>query len=371
MTWSSGQGHLGHQVTRDEHGPPLGRERTHQVADPDDPLGIETVRRLVEGEEKEALPLAGDAVSVLVHDIALVPAPEPRGAKLGDLYAVGSAGNQSYRFDLSFDPHGALEATLVREYYPMRIFGGKALVAAPDGPWYDFADRFIPLVQQCRPCFDESAAVVTPVLDGHAPATVWHRLLIDGSIAPDSDVRISSRAADDLRELAVAAWNPEPRLHLRDDGSELPFALQATGDREGTWELLFQRAKGQFLQLRIELSGDGRTSPRLRGLRAYYPRFSYLDNYLPKVYRENPASASFLDRFLANLGGVRHCDRGPHRRIADPLRRTQRAGRDARLARALVRLRARPRLAQKRGDASSSATRWTSSASAAPCAGSS
>jgi phage tail-like protein len=39
-------------------------------------------------------------------------------------------------------------------------------------------------------------------------------------------------------------------------------------------------------------------------LRVYYPRFSYLERYVPGVYREEPVSASFLDRYLANPEGL-------------------------------------------------------------------
>src|SRR5262249_58396847 len=72
----------------------------------------------------------------------------------------------------------------------------------------------------------------------------------------------------------------------------------------GTWELLLQRAKGRYLQLKLVLRGNGRSSPRLRALRAYYPRFSYSARYLPAVYREDAESASFLERYLANPEGL-------------------------------------------------------------------
>jgi phage tail-like protein len=66
---------------------------------------------------------------------------------------------------------------------------------------------------------------------------------------------------------------------------------------------LFQNARGRFLQLQLVLRSNGRMTPRLRALRLYYPRFSYLTNYLPDIYREDEQSASFLDRFLANFEG--------------------------------------------------------------------
>jgi phage tail-like protein len=55
--------------------------------------------------------------------------------------------------------------------------------------------------------------------------------------------------------------------------------------------------------LRLVFSGNGQRTPRISALRVYYPRFSYLENYLPAIYRDDEQSAFFLDRFLANFEG--------------------------------------------------------------------
>jgi phage tail-like protein len=117
---------------------------------------------------------------------------------------------------------------------------------------------------------------------------------------------VSSRAANTKVELETADWQVEPPPYLRTTGSELvqaPPVGPDGADGAGTWELLFQRAIGRYLELKLVLSGNGRSTPRLRAVRVYYPRFSYLERYLPGVYREEAASASFLERFLANLEG--------------------------------------------------------------------
>jgi phage tail-like protein len=225
------------------------------------------------------------------HDMALV----------GDvLFVADAAGNQSYAFALALGPAG-VALTLLRDYYPMRRFGGKGLVASERGPYYDFEDSWIPLARQPRARFLEGGEVVTPVFDAGEPSCVWHRLMLDARVGPGTSVEVWSAAADERDELDLAGWRREPDPQPRRGGTELPFV---DNGRYDTHELLFQEATGRYLRLRLRLLGDGRATPRLRALRAWHPRFSYLERYLPAVYREDAASGSFTDRFLANFEGL-------------------------------------------------------------------
>jgi phage tail-like protein len=245
-------------------------------------------------------------LSVVGHDLAFVAAPDPRRpAQPGRLFVVDQRGDQAFEFTVELDG-GGLRLSSVERYYPMRLFGGKGLVAAAGQAYYDLGDRWFPLAEQRLRRFRERAVVLTDILDGQEPGCVWHRLLLDACMpAGDSAVRVWSAASDEPQALAAfPRWIEEPAPYPRGDGSEQPFApADPTGDHR-TWELLFQRAHGRHLRLKLELDGNGRSTPRLRALRAYFPRFSYLERYLPAVYREDESSASFLDRFLANLEGI-------------------------------------------------------------------
>ena len=297
------------------------------------PVSTIAIIRLIDREQLRTFRLVG-------YDFAFVAGHEgAHGAVPGRLYIAEAAGNQAFAFDLTWRPAAEVEDPArerirldpVAEFLPLRLFGGKGLVAAGAGAFYDFGDGWIPLAEQRRPRYATAAALVTQPFDGREPDCVWHRMLLDACVPPETSVRVSTRAANELAELAGAAWLPEPRPYLRGDGSELPFvrpqssaagAQASTGGAasgadssksladkarkagRGTFELLFQRARGRYLQIRLDLVGNQRTTPRLRALRAYYPRFSYLNEYLPSVYREDAQSASFLDRFLSNFEGL-------------------------------------------------------------------
>jgi phage tail-like protein len=263
--------------------------------------------KLIEQEKLAEFSLVG-------YDFAFVPRREATGEP-DRLYIVAADGNQSYAFNIKWYKRAQIKLEPVAAYLPMRLFGGKGLARAGIDAYYDFDERWIPLVEQPRPRYAESGTFETRAFDGAEPDCVWHRLMLDACIPPGTSVEVRSRAANNEDDLALAEWSREPGLYLRGDGTELAYA-GGTGSRRGvaasslraegrgTWELLFQRARGRFMQLQITLGGNERSSPRLSALRAYYPRFSYLVRYLPSVYREDDQSASFLERFLANLEGM-------------------------------------------------------------------
>jgi len=221
----------------------------------------------------------------------------------GKLFIASAEGNQVFAFTLG-DLAGSFTLTRSDEFFPLRRFGGKAIVAAGDQVFYDFGERWLPVTAQAHPRHVKEATLETRAFDGREPQCVWHRLMLDACLPAGTDIELWSRAADRTSELAITQWEPEPRLHRRSDGSELPFVPTPESRDRGTYELLLQKARGRFLQLRLRLVGDGRLTPHLTALRVYYPRFSYLERYLPAVYREDSASASFLDRFLANIEGT-------------------------------------------------------------------
>jgi phage tail-like protein len=272
-------------------------------------------------------------LTLIAHDFTFGdPVAGDPNEWIGRLYIVGVDGNQAFAFGVSLKGD-QLVLHPRPEFFPMRLFGGKALVSAGGEPWYDCGETWVRLVGQDRPRYVEEGELWTPVFDSGEPGCVWHRLMLDACIPPGADVAVYSRASDDWRELTLiewldelerraigatddpepgtavaeadlARWDLEPKPVQRRDGPELPFLRTNLGAGRSTFELLLQRARGRYLQVKLVLRGDGRSTPRIRALRVWYPRFSYLDRYLPAVYREDETGARFLDRFLANFEGI-------------------------------------------------------------------
>jgi phage tail-like protein len=259
-------------------------------------------------------------------------APEAPSAR-PFIYIAEQDGNQVLAFELQRPPDLQGRVIAQPDFLPLRRWEAKALVATGGEIWYDFADRWVtvqvfvechyagraelttpltfPAALSSPPAATELAEIPGRPFDGGLPGCVWHRLLIDAEIPPGTEVLIDARGADDPALLGLMGWIPQPEPYMRSDGAELPFydpwaprdPAAPISEWTGTWEFLFQGVTGRYLQLKLTLVGTGRSTPALRTLRAWFPRFSYAEHYLPAIYREEPGPASFMDRFLANFEG--------------------------------------------------------------------
>jgi phage tail-like protein len=268
--------------------------------------------------------------SLLGYDFVYLVAPPATGPLQPPmLYVADAEGDQVVAFALD-DPTGAL--TAADDFLPMRRWAGRALVRAAEGAWYDFGERWIPLTvfTECR--FASEATLVTAPPSGTLPGEtfdsqrlgcVWHRLLLDAYVPTGTAISIRARAADEVVLLEIEPWVSQPIPYQRSGGAELPWA-DIWADRRssvaggapvgadvgtlpaemGTYELLFQQVYGRFLQLEITVSGGGRSSATIRSVRAWFPRFSYVEHYMPTIYAQHDLPDRFLERFLANPEGL-------------------------------------------------------------------
>ncbi len=254
-------------------------------------------------------------------------------------YIVDSEGKQVVAFDLeTADVGGTTEHTFLArpDFLPLRRWDGKALVRAGADIWYDFSNRWIPVevFTECR--FASSGTLTTstgftdlltagpsgnpacrrpraPPSTARSPAASGIGCFLDAEIPNGTSVSVRARASDDPDLLLQAHWLPQPVPYERGGGPELPWydpwadqrdpVTRALPDHTGTFELLFQQVIGRYLEVELTLTGNGRSTPLLRTLRAWYPRFSYSDHYLPAIYPASDSPDRFLDRFLANFEG--------------------------------------------------------------------
>ncbi len=222
---------------------------------------------------------------------------------------AGGTGNQLRAFRIEGEGT-AQHLKQTAESFPLRRYGGRALVSVHGDAHYDSGPlpQWTRIVEKPRQRFATRAEFLSPMFDSQHPQAIWDRLRVDGCIPPGTKVTISAWSSDE--KATPGPWIAQPAPLLSPSGSELAAharaAIVATDltARHGTFEFLFQRMQGRYLQLRIVLTGDGDASPRLRAVRASWPRLSWAEQYLPAIYREEPEPADFLNRYLANMQGT-------------------------------------------------------------------
>ena len=129
-------------------------------------------------------------------------------------------------------------------------------------------------------------------VDSQARKTRWYRFLLEGSFPRGTKVEFRYYISDEvlgekeLKELPESEWEEGLPGSSAFQGEEKRDALFRTG------------REGRYLWFRITLTGTEKLSPEVSSVTVFFPKVSYLE-YLPSVYREDPANRDFLDRFLA------------------------------------------------------------------------
>ncbi|HEX5126910.1 MAG TPA: phage tail protein, partial [Rhodocyclaceae bacterium] len=170
---------------------------------------------------------------------------------------------------------------------------------------------------------------VAQLIDSGSTTTVWHRLYAEAAIPAHSGFTVWLAATNEARPPApedLELWQPHgfgrdiATLDAVFSAPQLPCAAwervpsELPGhpglgpwtpqqDTQGLYTVLIQNSRqrvrtltGRYLWVSVTMFGDGRVGPQIAALRAYGSRFSYADQYLPRVYREtlfgDPAQAA-------------------------------------------------------------------------------
>ncbi len=213
-----------------------------------------------------------------------------------------------------------------------RGYDGLGIVRVPDGRIGFWGPRGFRHAVAARMRYPPSGSLTTFRLDSREFHTIWGRLFLDARIPRDTEIIVRCITADEPPEeipptpsppantnavaphadqsppmpppsLAHRLQNaPAQLLHRRETGCELPWVRPAEEDSFETYEAPVLAEPGRYLWVRIELTGNTRTTPCVKALRAEYPTHDYLRR-LPKVFSRDEGVASFLRRYLAIFEG--------------------------------------------------------------------
>lgn len=192
-------------------------------------------------------------------------------------------GAKKYRVEKRRYPmHSQLSVRFVRGDYSTLYY------LSEDGP-----KQIIPLPQARY--VNQGEATLNRVLDSGSPDTWWDRIYIDACIPIGCRLQIRVQAYEDF-ENPPTDWQLQALPCKLSIASELPFyksRFDYQTEHQGLYEILLQRSsgevrdiRGRYLQIMIEMMGDGRHTPTIESMRVAYPRISWQENFLPPLFHQ-------------------------------------------------------------------------------------
>jgi phage tail-like protein len=152
-----------------------------------------------------------------------------------------------------------------------------------------------------REAVGQSGVFFSRLLDSRTKETVWHRLVVQGESLGDASIRFTFYAGEERwiqvggRERDLEEFLQDPELSVREKDEQLrAYRVKTVLNPR---DILLHEVQGRYLWFRIELFGQGEESPTISHMKIYLPKQSWL-GYLPEVYQTDPASKSFVERYL-------------------------------------------------------------------------
>jgi phage tail-like protein len=164
---------------------------------------------------------------------------------------------------------------------------GECSAPGVSADWFDAAGDPLATPPPASPVvYAGSGELVCGPFDSRISRCVWHRIVLLGTVPPDTKLRVDTFTAEqpytkDQLQL-LAAWD----------------TAQTALRVEHAWDCLVRGAAGRYLWLKLTLTSIGGSTPRIDQLTIEFPRVSQR-RYLPAIFGAEPTSADFTDRFLA------------------------------------------------------------------------
>ena len=137
--------------------------------------------------------------------------------------------------------------------------------------------------------------LLTQAIDSGIPRCRWHRVRITADVPLHATLTIA---------VSTSEQSAPPDQGVSDDPQwsqfppGRPHSLDWQTASSGSLDFLIKQPPGRYLFVRMRLAGDGIVTPSIRCVRLDFPRSTSLE-FLPPVYRENPAAEDFTERFLS------------------------------------------------------------------------
>ncbi|HVO01306.1 MAG TPA: phage tail protein [Candidatus Cybelea sp.] len=181
--------------------------------------------------------------------------------------------------------------------YPDHTFCIEDTVAgAPRRRCFDCYGRpATPMSEPPTPLYKKQGQLLTLAIDSRMPRCRWHRVRIDADVPAGTSLAVAVSSNEDEKPADQGVDQPGPWQGFQHG---LPHPADWQEGVHGALDLAIDQPPGRYLFLRLRLMGDGIATPVVRRIRVDFPRQTSLDR-LPAVYRDNPVSEDFSERFLA------------------------------------------------------------------------